>query len=164
MEAGADVCGLYQSTPEQVLDRLHRLFAKLKKNPIVVPMSKNDVGDYGLISYKLVKSTLLMFAYKPYAIASPLGAPQLSVSLAELEKDNGTPLWSWLSALQERFECSCPTRPQEPKYVNTDALQAIACGDGGRVDDTVEDLEEYFSRLLAISEYADVVAPRPMCL
>lgn len=164
METGAKTCGLHESTPEEVNARLHRLYDKLKKSPVAVPVPKDGLGSYGLIDYKYVKTTLMLFAYAPYTLNPFLGAPQLSASLAELESGNGAPLWNWLSQLQANFECSCPKRPQAPENVGPDALQAIACGDGGKANDTVEDLEGYFTRLSAISEFADVLAPRPICL
>lgn len=164
VEAGPVNCGLHQSTPQEVLDRLHNILDELKRSPVAVFASKTGPNNYGLIDYKLVKSTLLFFTAEPYPRNPFTGAAYLSAALAELEKGNGAPLWTALSSMQERFACSCPEHPQEPEALTGHAIQAIVCGDGGRIDDTVEELEEDFIRLSAISEFADVLWPRPACL
>lgn len=164
VEAGATECALYEPTPKQVLARLHKLLDNLKKSPVAVPISETTLGSYGLINYKHVKETLLKFAYTPYS-DTILGAPHLATALHELENGNGVPLWTqWLGRLQERFECACHKFPQGPNLQTPHTQQAVMCSDGEKVDDTVEEIEEYFARLSKTSEFADVMAPRVACV
>lgn len=144
---------------------MHKLLEDLKQNPVLVPISESPSNNYGLVDYKVVKNALALFAYAPYGTAGPfLAAIHLSSSLAELEKGNGAPIWAWLSLTQERFECTCPKQPQEPDLITPHADQAITCGDSGQVNDTVQDLKDYFVRASAISAFADILWPRALCL
>ena len=164
VQAGPQMCGLYESTPDKVDARLHKLLDNLKKSPIPILDVETPFRRYGMIDYKLAKQTLLLFTYSPYS-KTTIGAKGLSWAFYELEKRNGAPLWTFLTLLAERFTCDCPVpgQPSPPNIQTPDALQTIACTDARQLNDTVEDLQVFFSKNAQQSELADVWPIRALC-
>ena len=165
VDAGPQECALHEPTASAVHARIHRLFGRLKTNPMPVRITDASPSintPYGLITYKSVKTALFLFLYSPYTTAT-LGAPRLASALRDVENGDGVALWGLLNSFEEKFSCDCPIIPGEPTpfSVSTpDAQQAIMCTDGDDVFDTVEDLESHFELLAADSEFADVFPTR----
>lgn len=166
VEAGPYDCAIYEPTAAQVQTRIRNLFDKLKANP--VPVLTHLPGysvPYGVIDYKIAKTALFLFLYSPYTTAV-LGAPRLAAAYRYLENGEGAALWSHMNTLAETFSCDCPVpgQPTPPSIATPDAAQAIMCGDGDPVMDTVEDLESHLEALSKDSEFWDMWPTRGMCM
>lgn len=161
VEAGPKLCGLYESTAEKVQARYENILTNLKRRPLAVPTIGQDSTaiDYGVIDYTLVKSLVFLFLYSPYARAPDASsvASHLSFRLSEVEKGEGLPLWNAIKYGLPRFEC---TRGPHATLVPV-ATYVIACGDGKAVNDSVDELEEFFYELN--STFADVWPIRARC-
>lgn len=158
VEAGPHECAIYEPTATQVQARIRNLFDKLKAKP--VPVLTHYPGyavPYGVIDYKTAKSALFLFLYSPYTTAV-LGAPRLAAAYRYLEMGEGAALWSHMNTLVETLSCDCPApgQPITPSISTPDAAQAILCGDGDPVTDTVEEFESYLEVLAKDSEFWDM--------
>lgn len=161
VEAGPKLCGLYESTAEKVQARYENILTNLKRRPLAVPTIGQDSTaiDYGVIDYTLVKSLVFLFLYSPYARAPDASsvASHLSFRLSAVEKGDGLPLWNAIKYGLPRFEC---TRGLHATLLPV-ATYVIACGDGKAVNDSVDELEEFFYELN--STFADVWPIRARC-
>lgn len=168
VEAGPERCGLYESSAEKVKARLEALFARLKVRPIAV--SKHAATDlysiglpYGLVDYALVRWLVFRFLYTPYARLNVTAnfASSLSFWLNEAEKGNGEPIWT--AVKENQLQCRCSEPMPESNHV-ADAGIAILCGDGEKVEDTVEELEEHQARLAQESSFGELWTIRAVCV
>lgn len=145
--------------------RLDALFEKLKLRPIAVPTNATNANglDYGLVDYALVRRLVFAFLYSPYGSDMPTVATSLSHWLAEAEQGNGAPLWAVMRMAQEQLRCQCsPLDP--PPSSGLDATLAIICGDGEKVEDTVEEIEEHQARIAEDSSFAELWTMRAFCV
>lgn len=160
-EAGPEKCALHEPTADKIHARILRLFAKLKESPVPVFLPEHTWATRSaLIDYKIAKGALFLAMYGPYG-RDILGARWIATALRDLENDNGETLWRLFGRLVERFQCECPIpgQPLPPDVTTPDAQNAIICGDGDEVRDTVEDLKKHLEMLAETSEFADMIAP-----
>lgn len=156
-DVGPERCILYESTAQRIHDRLTSILETLKRNPIAASTGCGS-HDYGIVDYKMVKSFLLMFLYSPY---SPGAAERLAFALRALEIGEARPFWNLIRPLQQGLTCTCPS--EAPTLQTLEAQQAIHCGDGVPLEDTVDEIDEFFHELRQQSEFADVWPYRVMC-
>ena len=167
VEAGPDRCGLHEASAAQVKARFDALFAKLKRRPIAVSTNSTRATalDYGVVDYALVKWLVLVFLYSPYATTPGVAglAGLLFNWLREAEEGDAAAIWAVMSALQGISQCECP-RGAPPTSEFQDAFHAISCGDGDRVEDTVEELEAHQARIMEDSFFGDLWTFRAVCV
>lgn len=141
--------------------RLTKILENLKRFPVSVP-TKGGAGpspDYGIVEYKAVKKTLLLFLYNPYTGK----ASQLMSALRALENGDGRPIMEYIAPPASQSDSDGIFPPHLSLYQSLDARTAISCSDGLPVDDTVEELEDVFKELMKQSEYGDVWDLRISC-
>lgn len=166
VEAGPDLCTLFELSADKVQARVDALFERLKVRPIAVSTdAKGSTGlDYGLVDYALVRRLVFAFLYTPYAPLAPTPnfASALSYWLSEAEKGNGQPLWNAVKGTQEQFKCRCPT-PLPSTNPGLDPTLAILCGDGDKVEDSIDEIEAHQSRMAQDSSFAELWPWRVIC-
>ena len=157
-DAGPELCGLYESTSQKVEARYNVLLDTLKRRPLAVFTNGEDstAQDYGVVDYSMVKSTIFMFLYNPYAgiLGHPSAASRLSFLLNEVEKGNGLPLWNTLKLGLPHFQCKCGQDDPLAVLPTPATTITILCGDGKVVDKTIEELEDH--QLGMNSTFADL--------
>ena len=165
VDAGPDICALYESTPQKIHARLDYIFNSLKRRPLPVSnMVNGTYKQYGLVDYKLARTVLLLLLYLPYGRGGVHAAPYVMNALAAVERGDGL-LLSQLAGLVPTpftFDCDAPDKPNTA-VVTPDATFAIACGDGAVLNDTVEDLQLRFDSMARYSGFADVWPIRSFC-
>lgn len=166
-EAGPKECALYEDSKEKVAARVDNLFAKLKTNPIPVPLPSNSTSatDYGIVDYGLVRGIVFQFLYKPYNSGASanrtISATKLAKALAAADNGDGLPLWDLQKAGRPSLKCECPGAPKSAPLGS--AHLAIMCTDGEPVTDTLEELREHYEAMVKYSSFADVWAARVGC-
>jgi hypothetical protein len=127
------------------------LFASLKIQPIVVPVTSNATDgplDYGLLDYGVAHRSFGSYLYSPFTNASAMAA-----ALAAAEQGDGRPFWELGLDSEEGEECS-----SGPGTQNTfETATAIACTDGDPVSDSLEELNAWYQRLATTSSFADIL-------
>lgn len=161
-DAGPDDCALYESSPAKVAARVDNLFAKLKTQPIAVPLPHNSTGapSYGVVDYALVRGLVFGFLYKPMNNGTT-SAASLARILAAADKGDGLLAWNANKDAQPQLKCECPGAPALPAMGS--ATHAIACSDGDPVDDSVEQLQELYEKMAKDSSFADMWGLRVSC-
>lgn len=165
-DAGPNKCALYEDSKEGVATRVENIFAKLKTNPIAVPLSSNSksVTDYGVVDYGLVRNLVFHYLYRPTGLGSTptptISASKLAEMLAALDDGNGLPAWNLQKAGRPTLKCDCSGKTVVPLG---DARIAIACSDGEPVTDTVEELQRHYEAVAQYSSFADIWTARTSC-
>lgn len=136
---------------------------------MTIPESSSTLS-YGIVDYKLVKTTLLQFLYDPYPhdLTSSSGARSprnLAIALRAVEQGDGAPMWKVNEANWERFTCECPLpgKPQPPQFATPDASGVLVCVDAGPLNINLVDVSRYFDANGADLEFADVGPIRALC-
>ncbi|KAJ7669087.1 TAP-like protein-domain-containing protein [Mycena rosella] len=143
--AGPDLCAFYAPTASAIEARLETLTAAVRARPVPVITSTG----YGIVDYSLLRSVIYNSLYTPYALF-----PVLAQGLAALEAGNGTILFS-MGETAPPFECDC-TNATVPFHLNVaEATVAIQCGDAVEVNDSVEELRNFFENAARTSEFAE---------
>ncbi|KAF7370114.1 Abhydrolase-4 domain-containing protein [Mycena sanguinolenta] len=151
--AGPAGCALHAPTAAEIIEKVDKVYASLRKRPIPV---QTDTSS-GLVDWSMVRATIFASLYSPYAMF-----PTLARILADLHEGNGTTLFKLLE--QPAFQCACdPAQYQFERLL--DATSGIICNDGERVSPAYEDLVGHYGRLSETSSWADVwERPRMPCL
>lgn len=160
VDVGPDVCALYEKTAEKAHARLTKIFDNLARNPVSIPATGGASLDYGVLEYNMVRKNFFEFLTSPYVDTGR----SIMAALRALEDGDGRPYWDFLFPPAPPSASNCTLTPSAPPFQATDAETAIACSDGLPVNDTAEQLEEYFQELKAQSEFADVWGVRPTCV
>ena len=151
--AGPSGCAFYRSTPEAIEERLDALLERLKRQPIVAPLTLRVADLPEVIYYSSVKQLVYASLYLPISMF-----PTLARILASLDKGDGAEFISYYSASQKPLSCDCPLSSPivNPifKESTPDAFGAVLCADGGETDDSIEAVEAYSKTLLGISKAA----------
>ncbi|KFY31230.1 hypothetical protein V493_01285 [Pseudogymnoascus sp. VKM F-4281 (FW-2241)] len=149
--AGPSGCAFYRSTPEAIEESLDALLERLKRQPIVAPLTLHIADLPEVIYYSSVKQLVSASLYLPISMF-----PTLARILASLDKGDGAEFISYYSASQKPLSCDCPLSSPivNPvlKESTPDAFGAVLCADGGESDDSIEAVEEYSKTLLGISK------------
>ena len=156
-----------ESSAEKIHARITNLLNNLKRRPLAARTnaSSSDPTSYGLVDYRVAHSALFVLLYSPYKRGgAKYPALELAHALSEAEKGNGAPLLNYGTFWEPpKCECSLPGGPKSPAYLSIDALAAIMCSDGPALNDTLEDLEDFYDTFLRQSEFADAVPFRGLC-
>ncbi|KAJ7773931.1 alpha/beta-hydrolase [Mycena metata] len=147
--AGLDNCAFYAPSSAQITANLQTLLASAETNPlpVVTPIS------YDVFGYTLLKNTLLDSLYSSLSFFQPLAE-----GLADLAKGNASTIYtSFIEA--PPFECAADsnsTSPPIPFHENVfEAVFSIACGDAVAVNDTVPELQKFYSQAQNVSSFGD---------
>lgn len=164
-KAGPELCAIHEPTADAVSTRLHSILEHLKRRPLSVATRLNgSAPQYGLVDYKMAHRVLFSYLYSPYGSNGVYFAQNLSHAFAEAEKGNGAPLGRLTGLVPTPFKCECPAPgPPVVPLLTPDTMTAIACGDGGLLNDTEHDLEKHFKKMFADSEFADMWSYRARC-
>ena len=157
VNAGSELCSIYEPTVSQIRDRVNSFSERLKTQP--VPFVNETDGSQGLVGYDIVKGLLFQMVYNPHVVGK-----SFADAFATLEAGIPEPIWTLsIDALAQsliRDTCS-------PNNTVTDfgvlSLIAISCGDGTPIHDTYDELTSYFSTLAGKSSFADVWTSRIAC-
>jgi hypothetical protein len=156
-EAGPAECALHEKTTDAIKARVEKIFDKLKYNPIPVAIG-NELEDYGIVDYGLVRGAVLGFLYEPFT----LGGKNTSIMLASLEQGDGSRLYAAEIDDSQSLRCSCDGDPSQEEADPRGSI-AIQCSDGDPVNDTLSDLQEWFKNNQKHSSFADIWIHRIFC-
>ncbi|KAJ7677048.1 Alpha/Beta hydrolase protein [Mycena polygramma] len=141
-DAGPDLCAFYEPSATAIADRLEALTNAIRAQPVpvITPTS------YGLVDYSLLRATIFEVLFRPYGGL----ASALAEGLSQLEKGNGTVLYSIFSP--PAFECNCNGAVFPP---GDDAAVGLECGDSVLVTDTIEQATEIYENALKPTQFAE---------
>ncbi|KAJ7259812.1 Alpha/Beta hydrolase protein [Mycena rebaudengoi] len=140
--AGPELCAFYKPTAAEIADRLTALTASIRAHPVPVVTPRG----YGIVDYSLLRQTISTSFYVPYILFPPLAA-----GLAALEQGDGSIIFSLLH--QEPFTCGSSTVPFHLN--NGEAVYGVQCGDGPKVNDSIEALQSFFENAAQTSPFAE---------
>jgi hypothetical protein len=157
-KAGPQACAIHDKSPDAIKARVDRTLERLKVQPLAASIGAS-LGplDYGVVDYGLVKNALFTYLYRPYD-----NAPTIASILAALEQGNANPLWQLLEAEQAVTECSAGNDAGRAQLV-AEPQNAIQCSDGAPVNDTLEQLQEWFEANERKSSFAGSLPIRVQC-
>lgn len=162
--AGPLNCDMYDESPEAIKERLQRLFQRLKLRPIVVPAVADSIDPPEIVSYSAVKRLINSDLYQPFK-----RFPGLATIFATLEAGDGAPFVKQITeqGIRKSFSCGqCSLDSEgkpiiepaiEEKTFNIDAFASVMCSDGGLMNDTMEEFEQYANHLQDLSKEAGAV-------
>ena len=150
---GPSGCAFYRSTPEAIEERLDALLERLRRQPIVAPLTLHVADLPEVIYYSSVRQLIYASLYLPISMF-----PTLARILAALDRGDGAEFISYYSASQTPLSCDCPLSSPivNPLFKEStpDAFGAVLCADGGETDDSIEAVEAYSKTLLDMSKAA----------
>lgn len=117
---------------------------KLLEEPVTVQTDE----FYGIADYSTLRFILFRFLYSPLTYFQPLAN-----ALAQLASGNGTALIS-LMGQPKPYECDCDPHAHDWDAV-TEGGRTYACNDGAEVPESLKELEEYWTDLATVSQFAD---------
>ncbi|KAF7304011.1 AB hydrolase-1 domain-containing protein [Mycena indigotica] len=146
--AGPSGCAFARSssTAEQISDRITALTNAIRKQPVPVVTSMG----YLLIDYSLLRSIIFEALYSPYD-----SFPLLADALADLEKGNGTTLYTLVA--QPLYQCGDNTSVADSE---ADVEFAVSCGDAVEVNDTLDELEAFYATAARVSQFSEFLIGR----
>ncbi|KAJ3539136.1 hypothetical protein NM688_g6410 [Phlebia brevispora] len=163
IEAGPELCALYDSSAAKIKERVMRLLASIQKEPIPVVASTtlSSPTEYGIVDYALALRVLFVFLYFPYhTFAQTAPATDLAFALASAEKGDGVPLWNLQAAYIVQFKCSCSPAPPLPQPI---ATTAIMCSDGDPVEESIEEMQTLLDKIARDSMFAPLWPLHVVC-
>ena len=160
-EAGPATCALYEESAEGVKERYTRILTALKTRSLAVTTTDPlaTAADYGVVTYRLALSAVFDFLYSPYKNNS---AAILATALAAAEHGDGKPLWDLMKSGVTQFRCQCPNSP-EPSQSPAGLTAAIACGDGAALNESPEDLQDWYDKVGRDSQFAPLWQMHATC-
>jgi hypothetical protein len=150
VNAGPEVCPIWEPTVEQINQRVNRVLERLKAAPI--PFVNATDGANGNVDYSFVKNLLFSTLYTPHVTGSAFAS-----AFAALESGNSEEIWRQSPAAlsEELLNDSCA--PDADRTVIGDFIGlAIACGDGAPVNSTLDELRDFVAELSEQSVFGDV--------
>lgn len=145
--------------------RYQRILDSLKTTPLVVLPEDptNPLASYGLISYKDAHAFTWGFMYSPY-FGTP-NSTEFAAAFRAAEAGDGSVMWSFIGGATESIDCgsNCTQFPIPPILAADDAQKTILCTDVDPFDETVPELQKYFTDQLQISQFADIWIVRSFC-
>nr|GAT55848.1 predicted protein [Mycena chlorophos] len=149
-KAGPSLCAFHNnaSSPSDIAAAYENLLSSIQQNPIpaVVTLSEGNAG-YGVVDYSVVKNVVFSSLYQPYT-----SFPALAQALADLAAGNSSTIYA-ASGAQE-FTCGPGAAPLGSAL---EATISITCNDA-TPNDTLADLQRYYTDAAVITEFADVFA------
>lgn len=151
--AGPSLCPLYEPSAALIRTRVNALLSSLKTHPITGQSARNP-ADYGTVDYSKVLIAFFEALYKPYE-----KLPAFAEALAALERGDAS-LMLGLSPPPHVSCAECGNGGSKSKtfsFVGDESVQlSISCSDGTPVNDTLEEVEEYYRKMAALSQFGDV--------
>ena len=140
------------------------LLDSLKASPLPVTTSSlASATEYGLVDYALAMRVLFGFLTSPHpSIVYPISASSMASALLAAEQGDGTPLWDLYKFNVVQPERKCDRRAPGPSITN-DAVTVISCTDGDPVNDTTEELQALFDRMVEDSMFSVIWTHRARC-
>jgi hypothetical protein len=167
VHAGPDACALYKVTADAVQSRTEKIFAALKERPIAVTAPSNTSSshlEYGLVDYRMAKSTVFKFLYAPYrGISLSVNSTVLAAVLAAAEARDGRPLWDVNKGKLVELKCECDKSATPPALAGRETTLAIACSDGDVVADSLDELQTHYEGMAEFSDFAELWDMRVSC-
>ncbi|KAF7350293.1 AB hydrolase-1 domain-containing protein [Mycena venus] len=148
--AGPENCAFYASSSAKISANISQLLDSVKTQPVPVM----TLISYNVFGYTLLKNVIFDAFYTPYQLFAPLAQ-----SLADLAKGNASTIYT-MGVEVPHFECESNSTSSVPFHENTyEAGVTIACGDVGPVNDTVSQLQDFYSNAKNVSNsFADLVS------
>lgn len=143
-DAGPMKCPFHSSNPDDIRHNLTSLFNQVRREPLVVKTN----SFYGVVDYSVLRSVVFRSLYGPYTAFQPLAH-----ALSQLAAGDGTALLAMLTP--SIYKCSCNPHEHDMDAV-LDGQITLVCNDGDEVPKSLSKLEEYWEKLAAVSEWADV--------
>ncbi|KAJ7041515.1 TAP-like protein-domain-containing protein [Mycena alexandri] len=144
--AGPDDCAFYAPSSAQITANLESV--RTNPIPVITPIS------YNVFSYSSLKNTI----FDSLAEASSL-FQVLAEGLADLAKGNASTIYTAFIETPP-FECAADfnsTSPPIPFHENVfEVMVSISCGDAVPVNDTVLELQKFYSEGQKVSNFADL--------
>ncbi|KAI0762145.1 alpha/beta-hydrolase [Trametes elegans] len=144
-QAGPDRCALHDSTPEKIRARYFSLLSAVEAEPFPLPGAEPPV----LVTRKVLQGQIFGAAYKPLALFG-----LVADIVRALETRNTSALTELAPKIVPPTECECNV--PEPWRSDTEAFNAVACGDG---DEHPYDAETYAAYYTALARDSPLAAP-----
>jgi hypothetical protein len=166
--AGKERCAFWEEKPEAIRAKWDLLQERINKAPAPVYISPSSAAGpsghgcsstpneaeseatYGILDSTVLREVVFNSFYWPYSAFQPL-----ATALEALYTDyNPAPLYSlFAQELGPQFKCpsSCDSGSSKAPQKNDEVGWAISCQDGPHLPGTLEDNEEFISRLKALN-------------
>ncbi|KAJ4141486.1 hypothetical protein NW768_000699 [Fusarium equiseti] len=152
-------CAFYAESPKAIEKRRSNLLSDLKKSPVLLPAWSQESGPElpVLVSYSYLQRLIQTSIYAPI-----VKFPQLARVFAALEKGDGVPFYEMVLSMSNNraFEgdmCELGDTPATTPFetpMELDAFPAIMCSDSKPVEDSPQEISEYFDRITNKSRWA----------
>ncbi|KAJ6554854.1 hypothetical protein B0H19DRAFT_1263146 [Mycena capillaripes] len=145
--AGPDNCAYYAPSTGEISENLNELLDSVKNQPVpvITPIS------YTVFGYTLLKNAIFDALYSPSQLFAPLAQ-----GLADLAKRNASSIYTAFVEVPP-FECESDSNSSLPFHDNGyEAAATIACGDGPPVNDSVSQLQGFYSVGQEVSSFSDL--------
>lgn len=148
MNAGPEKCPMYDETPELIAERVDKLLAKVKAEPIPFLTILGSRDSYGLIDYSRVKGMIFGSLYNTHGGQGKF----IMTILALLERGA---MMSFNDGLDSLFTCHCSEPNTHFDGIIAHSL-AIACGDAPPIDETLEEARSLYDKMAQNTSFAEV--------
>ncbi|KAF7333867.1 AB hydrolase-1 domain-containing protein [Mycena venus] len=145
--AGPHSCAYYAPSTADISTNLNDLMASIKTQPVpvITPTS------YSVFGYTLLRNAIFDAITTPFQFFAPLAQ-----GLADLAKGNASTLYTNFFEVPP-FECEAGSNNSLPFHENSyEASAAINCGDSTPVNDSVSQLQAYYSAAQEVANLADL--------
>ncbi|KAK6969455.1 Abhydrolase-4 domain-containing protein [Favolaschia claudopus] len=162
VSAGPSACALYEPTPTAIQAKVDRLSQQLKTRPIPVIASLSAAApSYHVVDYSMLRQTMFVALYTPYASFQPLAS-----ALHDLSLGNASALYEMSGLFAPPYRCPADAAAAAHEgWLNVlDSQVAIQCNDGAAISADYDDARAHYAELCAVSEWCDVLLPRLTCL
>jgi len=145
-DAGPNGCPFWAASPGDIKRNLTVLYESLRSRPLPVKAA----ASYGIFDYSLLRFTVFISLYFPYAFFRDLAR-----GLAELAA--GNPQMIFERVKPPPFECPC-NAPERAFASVPDSSVAVICNDGVDVPSDLKATEEYFETMIKTSSWYEIWA------
>lgn len=152
-KAGPSGCDFYASTPAAIEERLTHLLARIKKYPIIVPVTESGPDMPQLVTWSHLKRLISAALYRPIFMFK-----KFAEVLKALEDGDGIPFYHLINS-EDSAPPICSIKaipPNVPRLEegNDHAFPAILCADAPPMEDTVEEFAAFVDKLIEVSSTA----------
>lgn len=151
VDAGPSICPIFETSTDKISARVDTLLESLKIEPI--SFYNETSGEYGSLDYSAAKGAIFTVLYTPHQ-----NGAALTVALALAEQGEGQPLFtlSGRVAANSDYVCSCSETPSTPFADGYENTLAIACGDSGPFNGTLDDMKALYAEMAQDSQFAEL--------
>ncbi|KAJ6566157.1 TAP-like protein-domain-containing protein [Mycena capillaripes] len=145
--AGPDDCAYYAPSTAEISANLNKLLDSVKTQPVPVmtPIS------YTVFGYTLLKNSIFDALYSPSQSFATLAQ-----GLTDLVAGNASTIYSAFVEIPP-FECGSESNSSLPLHENAyEASSTISCGDGPPVNDSISQLQGFYSAQQEVSRFSDI--------